>query len=229
MNEWEIKMPRIKWKMHERCSKHRCAAACVCSHQNQFQCVCVCVCFERKIKIEEKLGSAHKTDFLSLSWRRTLFARAGCLFSQQKYFSAVSNRLFCMRVYISEWYGVVRVCECGVFTITTYYNDCVCACSEMFRNLQFTRSTNSIEFYVSHQPVIMIICTKNTVSHVHKGHSENSSLHFIVRLFLSRLLSHALALSLFSICIHFLLKFLLTNSLGFTLECQAYKQYLCIN
>lgn len=215
--------------MDENCSQLRCAAARVYVHIRINFSVCVRFERKRKIKMKEELGSAHKTVFLSLSFD-VLYSRAPvACFLNTNIFPPLAIVYFAC-VCISE---CVCVCACGVFTITTYYNDCVCACSEMFRNLQFTRSTNSIEFYVSHQPVIMIICTKNTVSHVHKGHSENSSLPIIVFLVLPLALtlsvSHALSLSLFSICIHFLLKFLLTNSLGFTLECQAYKQYLCIN
>lgn len=100
---------------------------------------------------------------------------------------------------------------CGVLRVLCY-SDCVCACAEMFVNLQFTRSTNSIEFYVYHQPVIMTICahTKNIPFYIlyirHSGKSFIFSLSFSLPLFLFRQLT-----------------------VKFTLECQAYKQYLCIN
>lgn len=154
-------------RLCERCS------VCKCSHSSQFRCVCemrVWVCLNRKRKMNEKLGSAHKI-FVYLSFRQ-----------RKNTFPPLAIVCFaCVCVYNSEFIRRSCVCVCmrGVFKITTYYDDdCVCACSKMFRNLQFTRSTNSIEFYVYliREPVMMIICTKNTVSHIHKGHSQNSLL-----------------------------------------------------
>lgn len=49
---------------------------------------------------------------------------------------------------------------------------CVCAYTEMFRNLQFTRNINSMNFMY----IISTICTKNTVSHLYKTISQTLSL-----------------------------------------------------
>lgn len=214
-------------KWHEWSLQQHRLRPSTCTQRRQF--------FKENTKIEwtqKKRDNFHRI-FVFCAMRIS-FMPAACFLSESIFLPFASVCFTCMYQRM-KWSSARKcVCACGIFTITTYYNDCVCACTEMFWNLQFTRSTNGIEFYGSHQSVIMIICTKNTVPHVHKDIQKNASSLFYVSLSIYR--SHSFSPFSVAHSIHFIHSFtfsapvaLLANSLGFTLECQTYKQYLCMN